>query len=181
MWIGLYNLIHRLATWPVVALLFIANVIFNQGFSWRQSQFDPQIHLLDTRFFYNPTKVQKLLEMLGESGRQKYAITELSLDLIFPLIYGSLLAVFLFRLHSGDIGKSLIMLPLLTMSADWLENGTAAYLALSFDGKSSTLAWVGAIFTATKWVSGMLCLLLILKNGLAGVFHLSKTSSTDKS
>src|SRR5262245_5823950 len=109
----LYNLIHRLATWPVVALLFIAYIICGQGFVWRQIKLGPQLQLLDTRFLYSPVEAQKLFEMLGQQGRQIYAITELSLDLIFPFIYGSLLAIFLVRLYSSNMGNFLILLPLL--------------------------------------------------------------------
>ena len=173
--IALYNLIYRLASWPVVALLFIAYITFSLGFAWRQTILGSQVHLLDARFFYSPTEAQKLFEMLGSQGRQIYAITELSLDLIFPLIYGSLLAIFLIRMYSGETGKNLIMLPLLVMSADLLENGTSAYLALSFDGNASTLAWAGSIFTTTKWVSFFACLVIVLIGGLIGVLRSGKT------
>jgi hypothetical protein len=115
--------------------------------------------------------------MLGEQGRQIYGMTELSLDLIFPLIYGSLIGIFIIRLYNGDTGKKLIMLPLLTIAADLLENVAAAYLALSFDGKASTLAWASSIFTMTKWVRFLLCLAFVLKGALDGVLRSDKSRS----
>ena len=175
----LYNLIYRLATWPVVALLFIAYILSNQGFVWRQTKLDSQLHLLDTRFLYSPADAQNLFEILGHRGRAIYAITELSLDFMFPFIYGLLLAIFLVRLYSGHAGKLLIILPLLTMSADLLENATVAYLALSFGGKTSAFAWASTVFTATKWMSFLVCFLIILKGGLAGLWKLQQGTAIE--
>jgi hypothetical protein len=176
---GPHHLIDSLATWPAVALVFIAYVICSQGFNWRATVLGPQIHLLDTRIVYSPVDAQKLFELLGDQGRRLYAITELSLDLVFPLIYGSLFIVFLFRLYDGDPGRFLIRLPLLTMAADWLENGTAAYLALSFDGRPSALAWAGSVFTAVKWATFLACFFIVLIGGLQGILRSSKIPSMD--
>jgi hypothetical protein len=156
MWLQLYDLISRLATWPVGGLLVIGIGLCLAGFRWRQRKFGPQMKLLDTRIFYTPADVKKLLEALGKQGRQLYAATQLSLDLVFPLLYALLLAILLLSVHEGEIERKLIVFPLLAMCADILENITIAYLALTFNEKESVLAWVSAMFTATKWIAWLL-------------------------
>lgn len=162
MWLGLYNLINRLSTWPVVVLLLAGLVICAVGFAWRQTKLGARIKLLDTRILYTPADVKELFHKLNKEGRQLYAATELSLDIIFPLLYGSLLAMLFVRVYNGDMGRKMILLPLLAMSADILENMMIAYLALNFNEKESVLAWVSSIFTATKWILLLICVIALL-------------------
>jgi hypothetical protein len=55
------------------------------------------------------------------------------------------------------------------MVFDLLENFTIAYLALSYDGSPSSLAWLAAEFTLSKMALFLASLLLILAGSLRGV------------
>ena len=70
--------------------------------------------------------------------------------MVFPASYGLLFALLLFLLFRG--GAPLYLLPLAVALADALENITIAALALSYDGASTPLAWLAAVFTLVKTV-----------------------------
>jgi hypothetical protein len=68
-------------------------------FPWRTARLrelsgvaDP---ILDIRFSYSPEAVADVASRLGERGRLVYALSELSVDLIYPLLYGSFFGLLL--------------------------------------------------------------------------------------
>jgi len=143
--------VQRCANWPVVlaALVGLAGCV--AGLAWRRSRLEGME--LDTEGWYTPEEAAALLDALeGLEGDATllYAITALTIDMLFPVCYGLLLAVLLFRLFPG--GAPLYLLPPATALADMLENATVAALALSHDGTPSALAWPAAVFTLAKWV-----------------------------
>ena len=72
-------------------------------------------------------------------------MTELTLDLVFPLLYGALFAAPLARLATPGWRRWLIALPVGAAGADLLENFTIAYLAWT-----QPLAWLAYAFTLAK-------------------------------
>ena len=83
---ALYQPLYRLATWLVVALLSVAIVVCVQGFIWRQAALGWPNQVLDAHLGYTPIEAQQVLAALGTSGRHLYATTQLTLDVIFPLV-----------------------------------------------------------------------------------------------
>ncbi len=139
--------VERCATWRV-AVMALAGVA---GLAWRQARLDGL--KLDDRAWYTPGEVAALfdaLDRLDSGARVFYATTALTIDMVFPACYGLLLAVLLFRLFRG--GWPLYLLPLAVALSDAPENVTVAALALSYDGSPSSLAWLAAGFTLTKWL-----------------------------
>ena len=168
MFLRLYQTIERLATWPVTALLVIVMLLCSQGFTWRSGALGYEIRTLDVRGWYTPEDVQQLMAELGESGRQLYAITEVTLDLVFPLAYGTLFSILILRLYNSRRAY-LLLFPLGAMTADLLENLTAAILALTYSGEASPLAWFAAVCTVIKFFCFLVSVLLILAGGIAGL------------
>ena len=52
---------------------------------------------------YSPEDVRKFFEAIGEDGRRLYARTERTLDVAFPIIYGSLFATLLTRFQRSSM------------------------------------------------------------------------------
>lgn len=150
MWNAFYDRIERAATWPFAGLLCIAFGLCYIGFIWRNKILGYKT--LDSRFWYTPSEAFRFFNALGEDGRWLYAVTEITLDFVFPLIYGLLLAFMIIFLCDRNYARLLALLPVLTVAADMLENNTVAYLAWCFDGRASLITWAAAVFTATKWV-----------------------------
>ena len=122
------------------------------GLVWRQHRLGG-LELLDSRGWYTPGEAAALfdaLDRLDANARLVYAATGLTIDMAFPVAYGLLLAIMLFRLFRG--GPALYLLPLATAATDALENVAVAALALSHAGTPSPLAWLAAILTLVKMV-----------------------------
>ena len=61
------------------------------------------------------TTRSRLFDELGSAGRSLYALTEITLDFIFPPIYNGLLAILLFHVLEQPRGaRQLLWLPVLT-------------------------------------------------------------------
>lgn len=168
----MFAAIHRrlasLATWPVVSLLFVGFVACTQGFSWRHQKLG-YTDTPDARFWYTPGEVRELFEEWGPARRNLYAWTEVTLDLAFPLIYGTLFAVLVARLFRADRCRRVAAVPLLGAATDLLENGTAAALAWTYDGRESPAVWAATAFTAVKTTCFIVSLFLLLAGGIAGL------------
>ena len=140
----------RGGTWPAFALLFFAFILCTQGFELRRNTLGCAERLLDTRFWYTPDKALDLLGRLGVGGRRLYAVTELSLDLVFPFIYGGLFSILIAKLYSRRRRGLLLSAVALAVTSDLCENVLVSYLAYSYDGQPSSVAWAAAAFTALK-------------------------------
>ena len=122
------------------------------------------LELLDTRQWYTPDQAAALfgaLDRLDPRARAVYAWTEVSVDLVFPVAYGLLLALALLRLF-GD-ARPFYLLPIAGAVADVFENISIALLAATYDGAPSSWTRVAAVFTLLKSV-------LILAGLVAAVY-----------
>ncbi len=144
--------VERWATCRIAVAALFGVLGCMAGLIWRQVRL-AGLDLLDSRGWYTPEEAVALfaaLDRLDSSARVVYATTALTIDMVFPVSYGVLFAVMLFRLFQG--GAPLYLLPLGLALADVLENVTIAALALSYDGAPSPLAWPAAAFTLVKTV-----------------------------
>ena len=72
--------LRRLSTWPVAGLAFVAVVLCQAGFYWRQARLGG-LEVLDTRQWYTPEQVVALFDALDRhdaGARAVYAWTEVS-------------------------------------------------------------------------------------------------------
>ena len=88
---------------------------------------------------------------MGKDGRRIYAVTQITLDFLFPFVYGGLFTIIFFALYGNP--KYLLLIPIITVIADLLENIATAYLAWSYkEGVESSIASLATTFTAGKSV-----------------------------
>lgn len=157
----LYQRINRFASWRIGIFLFLANLVCIVGFNWRRNQL--KLESPDAKQTYSPDELYAFLAGIGESGRRLYALTQVTLDVIYPVVYCLLFAVLLVVLYRWEKLRCLVLLPLLTGVFDLLENFTTAYLAATFNsGRNETLAGLAPIFSTGKWWGVTLCLVLSL-------------------
>ncbi|HEY0380140.1 MAG TPA: hypothetical protein VGC87_24715 [Pyrinomonadaceae bacterium] len=157
-----YELLVGSATWPRALLLFALFCLCAGVFELRSRALGYANKVLDGRWRgYSPEDVRKFFEAIGEDGRRLYARTERSLDVAFPIIYGSLFATLLILLYGRLGAKYLVLVPLLNVLFDFAENFTLSGLALRFDGKVQPLAKLAAIFTRIKSLLFSVSVLLI--------------------
>ncbi len=169
MFYSVYRFFSRFATWAVVAILIVMIFIATQLFAGRREFLGPQNQLLDGRRWYTPAQVSQLFTDLGDQ-RYVYAATEVTLDLIYPLTYGMLFGILIVQLW-GPRRDYLLFAPILAVLFDLLENFTIAYLAITYSGSVSNLAWFAAVSTLLKSFFFLLTLLLILNGGIVAFFR----------
>jgi hypothetical protein len=114
---------------------------------------------LDARPGYTAQEAFSLAGALGPQGRQLYALSEVTADLVFPVLYnlltGLLLALVVpkaFPNASLRLRETLPRLPILTAIADYLENAGIVTLLMVYPSQPTALAWVTSGFTLTKYI-----------------------------
>lgn len=175
-WIILH--LRRLPAWPLIALLFIGFLLCNLGFDWRNEALGSHIKILDVRVWYSPADARDLFKSLGEDGRRIYAITEVTLDLAFPLIYGTLFVLLICQLYRAPASIRLILLPVVSVITDLTENSLLFYLAMTFNDQATFIAWIASIATATKTAAFIGSLVAILAGGIQGIATNKQTQRT---
>ncbi len=166
----LYNRLQRRMSPPLVTAALFGVVGCVAGLIWRQFRLSGS-DLLDSRVWYTPEQAAALfesLDRLDDNARAFYAVTALSIDMIFPVSYGLLLAILVTRLHPD---RALYLLPVALAFADVSENMTVASLALSYSGESSALTWLAAVLTLSKTMLIAATLLVVC----VGVLSLLRT------
>ena len=165
-----YRKLYDRLNWLGFSFLLIGFIVCNFLFYWRIKIFD-SAEALDGRFpngdfWYSPPDVVELFSKLAHGGNLNlYFTTELSLDLIFPVIYFLLLTFLIVRLFQAEKAKYLLLIPFAAALADVSENFTIAYLISTFDIHSKTkspIAYLAATFSLTKWVMIIASLLVII-------------------
>ena len=167
----LYGLFDRIATWPIMALLFSIFVLCSGGFDWRSKRLGCENRALDARFWYSPEQARMFFNAIGPTGRRIYAMTQVTLDLVFPLTYGTLFALLIVHVYDQSVARTLVWVPVLAAITDLLENITTAFLAWQFNDQASPLAWVAAVFTAVKSVLFVVGLVLIVLGAVRLIGH----------
>jgi hypothetical protein len=164
--------IYRFASRRNVLLVFLSLLPFVfVFFPWRSrllsAGLSSPLRLFDAHFPYSPAQVHALASALGEEGRRFYALTEFTLDLVFPVLYATWLSVTLAwvwrHLRPAWAGHTWpVLLPYLGMLGDYAENSCLAVLMLLYPREPSWLVWFSNLASLVKWSAGLAALGLIL-------------------
>jgi hypothetical protein len=111
---------------------------------------------IDLMFAYKPAEVFARIAAYGADGRIAYAISSLTVDVIYPVTYTlafSLLITVLARrvLSAGHGLRRLNVLPFCIFFFDMLENASLVTLLMSYPTQWNELAWAASSFTTIKW------------------------------
>ncbi len=112
---------------------------------------------LDLMFFSSPEKTFAMIERYGEFGRPFYRNVELTVDIIYPIIYTlafGLLISWLFQrgFKSDSKMQKLNVFPVGAWFFDLLENLGIVTMLSMWPSQPSVLAWLTTIITMIKWV-----------------------------
>ncbi len=111
---------------------------------------------LDLQFFSTPEKMFTMIESYGEYGRPFYRNVELTVDIIYPIIYtvafGLLISWFFQRgFASNSSMQKWNVTPVGAWFFDLLENLGIVTMLSAWPGKPTAVAWLTTIFTMAKW------------------------------
>ena len=120
---------------------------------------------------YASAQAFEVMTAYGEAGRRAYASLLLTVDLVFPFLYGS----FLFLSIQGASrraaiptvwGNRLAAIGIMATCCDWLENISFLILIMTYPGQSIPIARLASVFTATKFVSSGVSLIILVFLGI---------------
>lgn len=168
------NLSDRFYKWTkgwLVLILLILDVFF-AGFLLPLIQGMMQdgqggVQPLDLMLFASPEKIFGMIERYGEFGRPFYRNVELTVDIIYPIVYlffFGLLISWLFQrgfAPTSPMRKYNIM-PLGAWFFDLIENIVIVILLSLFPSQPTALAWLLTLLTTVKWAFAGASILLIL-------------------
>jgi hypothetical protein len=102
----------------------------------------------------------------GEAAR-KFYLDGLTPDLFYPLIYAILFSLILALVLKAGLTQSqsiiISLLPILMMSADYVENFTIVLMLVFYPTLSiPTVAWFASVASFLKWLWGGFSLLALL-------------------
>ncbi|PIE20989.1 MAG: hypothetical protein CSA64_04140 [Arachnia propionica] len=112
------------------------------------------VRSLDMRFAYSHDDVIALFQTLGDAGRAKLQFISGVVDMIYPLVYGSLLFLLLRKLASGKQARWLRLLAFLPVAAvafDYVENVNNLIMLSRFPVIGNTQVLIGSAATSVKW------------------------------
>ncbi len=148
----LLALLTKLATGRLV-IFFILLVIAVNAFLLPAIY--PSFETLDLQSSYSPERAYQLIDSYGEAGRHYYALIEVTLDLVYPLLaalmFSSLTIYFFRRIFPLDsFWQKLPLLGPLVMIVDYLENASIVTMLLSYPRRLDMLAQAANVFTVIK-------------------------------
>lgn len=168
------NISNRFYSWAKGWLIFVLFLLdgFFAGFLLPLIQGIMQgdkggIQPLDLMFFATPNKIFAMLSEYGDYGRILYRNVELTVDIVYPIVYlffFGLLISWLFERGfspSHPIRKFNIV-PLGAWFFDLLENIVIVTLISTFPTQITGLAWVLMILTTIKWFFAFVSISFIL-------------------
>jgi hypothetical protein len=121
----------------------------------------------DMSFYYAPGDLYRMAETYGEQGRRAYVRARFTFDLVWPLVYTSLLSTAI----SWVFGRVFVpdshwqranLAPLLGAICDYLENVSTSLVMLRYPDRTAVVDRLAPLFTAAKWgmIGGSFVLLL---------------------
>ncbi len=155
-----------------LVLLFLAgevffNAVYLPGVQAELQAFSGGNGPIDLLFFYTPDTVYSMVDSYGEEGRAYYRLHELTIDVIYPIVYTlffTFLITWLFRrgyppasgMHKYNV------VPFGAFLFDMLENICIVIMLSVHPSQPALVAWLGTIITMIKWGFAVATILLIL-------------------
>jgi uncharacterized membrane protein YeiB len=138
--------------------------------AWMSSlfpMFNEGVEKIDLHFTYSPIELYEHIEPYSDEGRKAYAISHLTSDVLFPLIYaflfGAAITYFYQRAFRQDSWlQRLILVPFVLLLVDILENIGLFILLQTYPVRMLWLARLTGWFTALKWTLSSFVILLLL-------------------
>jgi hypothetical protein len=168
------NLSNRFYKWTKGWLIFVFFLLdaFFSGFLLPLVQAMLQgdkggVQPLDLMLFATPQRIFGMINEYGEYGRPFYRSVELTVDIIYPIVYlffFGLLISWLFQrgFASTSPMRKYNIMPLGAWFFDLLENMVIVILLSIFPSQPTALAWILTLLTTVKWMFAGASILLIL-------------------
>lgn len=123
---------------------------------------------LDLMLFAPPDKMFAMIERYGEYGRAFYRATELTVDILYPIVYTLALGLLISWLFQRGFAResrmqTLNVMPIGAWFFDLLENLGIVTMLTMWPSQPAAIAWLTMIVSAIKWAfAGMSVALAVM-------------------
>ncbi len=112
----------------------------------------------DTSVWYFPDDLYAAAEAWGRDGRAAYVHARVTFDVIWPMVYGTLLMTTLAWVWargtaSGSRWRGVALIPVVAVALDYAENICTATVMARYPARTPVLAELAPLFTAGKWLT----------------------------
>ena len=151
------NTLEKWANWKSIIALFALQMLFNlvimPGISSSNTN---DLPILDLHFWYTPQRAYEIIGAYPPELLRSAAIGRLTVDMVYPLVYGMLISFLLIVTFRRAFQKNkfidlIVFIPWGGVLGDYLENISLSTMYLQYPTELIPLAWLASIFTATKW------------------------------
>ncbi len=159
----LLALLTKLATgWWVIVFILLVYIV--NAFVLKAIY--PKFETLDIQPSYSSEKAYQFIDSYGEEGRHYYALIELTLDLVYPILLAlmfSTFTIYFFRrvFPLDSFWQKIPLLGPIVMGVDYLENSSIVTMLLNYPRRLDLLARAANIFTVTKFALSYIELILM--------------------
>ena len=147
----LYRYIRKYTNFASMIYLIVLVGFCVAGFCWRNNIIGPTP---DGMRYWDAEDFRVFLCHVNKTnGQYLYAITQATLDVVFPITYCMLSGIVIAVLFKAKSATSLLIFPLLAFICDLSENAVTIYLALKYDCLTfpSALPLLARAWTPLKW------------------------------
>ncbi|MEO5906166.1 MAG: hypothetical protein ABIQ11_05535 [Saprospiraceae bacterium] len=164
------SFLNRISNWKtlvglILLFLIFPMVLFRNAMEKINALAGKEIGPIDLTFGFSPKRTLQMIEDYGDAGRAYYQHVEMSIDIIFPIVYAFLFAVLITiiyrRLINGPV-RHLNMLPVVVMFFDFLENFAIISLLKHYPEQSMLMASLCELFKLLKWLMFGLIIFLVI-------------------
>jgi hypothetical protein len=163
----LSHFIDRIANWKSF-LVFLALYALFSGYILKNAEdkinalAGKSVGVIDLTFGYNPTGTLTMVADYGGPARAFYAWTEMTTDLLYPIVYAFMLGIALALLYRSTPYGWFCLIPFICLLFDYLENIAIVILLKTFPQQSTSVAILCEIFKLTKWIIFGAIILLVM-------------------
>jgi len=174
------ELLMRLATGRNLIIVFILFILTTSViFPLMSSLIEVpagELEKIDTKLYYTSAEFYKIIAAYGDQGRQVYALSHLTADVLFPLVYafffGLLLSYIFQRAFPIDSWvQGLNLVPFVLLIFDLIENLGVVILLLAYPTQMEGLARFTGIITSVKWIIAGITVALPLAGAVVWLYR----------
>ncbi len=149
----------KFASLKLSLILFLFVIIFNVlifPFFAHAKNAEP----IDIHFAYSPEKAYELINSYSEATRESYMISEMTLDVLYPVVYTLFMSISLILLFPSK--EKVAWLPYLVFASDLIENTGIIVLLYNYPKELYNLAIITSVFSTIKWLLALLILMIMI-------------------
>lgn len=115
---------------------------------------------IDLQFAYTPQRAYELINSYSDETRHNYMIGEMTMDVLYPIVYTLFLSLTLLLLYPQK--EKIALIPYVIFIADMFENTGIITMLYNYPSELHGVALATSVFSTIKWSVVIVCFLLLI-------------------